>query len=246
MGISDYDRKKGRRMPGVCSFNEDEVLVFHDARVKARLKHVVHFTSFECKAKYKRHAPSHEGTKTSKSKTCPNENKPSWITYMQSSEVIFSWGWRNRTRSITEDNVELKAVYHDFKSIGGKTKTHAPGNTHAYIQTQLDRYHISEMVAEKALDAWEKSLPPPKPTRRCPRPDQVSDEHGLVTIAPFNGVEYGQEYLSFAAGEAIMAVEHPESGSGWSFGVLLTSQQTGWHPTEFVQRCQSNWSVHTA
>ena len=122
MGISDFDRKKSRRMPGVCSFNEDEVLVFHDARLKARLKHVVHFTSVECKAKYKRHAPSHEGTKTSKSKTCPNENKPSWITYMQSSEVIFSWGWRNRTRSITEDNVELKAVYHDFKSIGGKPK----------------------------------------------------------------------------------------------------------------------------
>ena len=64
------------------------------------------------------------------------------------------------------------------------------------------------MVAEKALDAWEKSLPPPKPTRRCPSPDQISGEHG------------------FAAGEAVMAVEHPEIGSGWSFGVSRTDQCT--------------------
>ena len=42
MGISDYDRKKGRRMPGACSFNGDAVFVFHDARVRARLTHVVH------------------------------------------------------------------------------------------------------------------------------------------------------------------------------------------------------------
>lgn len=97
---------------------------------------------------------------------------------------------------------------HVYKKI-----TYARGNTHAYIQTQLDRSQISELVAERALDAWVKCL---------------------VTKAPFDGREYGQEYLSFASGENILPVEHPENGDDWSLGCLLASQQTGWYPTAFA------------
>ena len=92
MGISDFDRKKGRRIPGACSFNEDAVFVVNDAQVKARLTYVVHLTSFECTVKVKCHAPSYGGTKTSKSKLCPNENKPNSITYMKKTRRHFLLG----------------------------------------------------------------------------------------------------------------------------------------------------------
>ena len=70
--------------------------------------------------------------------------------------------------------------------------------------------------------------------------EQAGKGDRLVSRAPFDGMDYGPEYLSFEKGEHITPIENLESGSGWSFGCLLTTQQTGWYPTEFAQRYQLN------
>ena len=75
--------------------------------------------------------------------------------------------------------------------------------------------------------------------------EQAGKGDRLVSRAPFDGMDYGPEYLSFEKGEHITPIENLESGSGWSFGCLLTTQQTGWYPTEFAQRYQLNWLMRT-
>ena len=70
--------------------------------------------------------------------------------------------------------------------------------------------------------------------------EQAGKGNRLVSRAPSDGTDYGQEYLSFERGERITPIEHLESASGWSFACLLTTQQTGWHPADFAQRYQLN------
>ena len=70
--------------------------------------------------------------------------------------------------------------------------------------------------------------------------EQAGKGNRLVSRAPSDGTDYGQEYLSIERGERITPIEHLESASGWSFACLLTTQQTGWHPADFAQRYQLN------
>ena len=70
--------------------------------------------------------------------------------------------------------------------------------------------------------------------------EQAGKGNRLVSRAPSDGTDYGQEYLSFERGERITPIEHLESASGWSFACLLTTQQTGWYPADFAQRYQLN------
>ena len=77
------------------------------------------------------------------------------------------------------------------------------GNAHAYIKSQFDRYDVSQLAAEKALDAWEKSVRPAMPRRPCPRTEEcVSTD--LCALADFDGIYYGKEYLTFLKGDTIV------------------------------------------
>ena len=69
---------------------------------------------------------------------------------------------------------------------------------------------------------------------------QAGKGNRLVSRAPSDGTDYGQEYLSFEGGERITSIEHLEGASGWSCACLLTTQQTGWYPADFAQRYQLN------
>ena len=70
---------------------------------------------------------------------------------------------------------------------------------HAYIQTKLDRYTISHLVAENALDAWEKTVCPPMSMRPCPCPKEHYNNSSkvLYTVADFDGNSYDKEHLTF-------------------------------------------------
>ena len=70
--------------------------------------------------------------------------------------------------------------------------------------------------------------------------EQAGKGNRLVSRAPSDGTDYGQEYLSFERGKRITPIEHLESASGWSFACLLTTQQTGWYPVDFARTYELN------
>ena len=111
-----------------------------------------------------------------------------------------------------------------------ETKTCAQGNTHAYIQSQQDRYEIGKLIAEQALDAWGKSMYPPMPRRPCPRPTEIV----LCALADFDGTSYGKEYLKFRKGDTIEKVLEPHGidSEGWAYGKL--GETIGWFPPAYA------------
>ena len=116
-----------------------------------------------------------------------------------------------------------------------------PGNAHAYIQSKEDRFTTGKQIAEAALDLWESRIPP-KPKRSCPvvdippKPNRTCTVVGCVpgcTIEDFDGAKYGEKYLSFKEGEAILMLTHLQEG--WAYGFLKGHQ--GWFPPSFVNTC---------
>ena len=117
------------------------------------------------------------------------------------------------------------------------------GNDHAYVQTRQDRWKTSVAIAEAALDLWEAArevnmgnvhhtVPPmPRTPRPCPAAEAV-----LHTLAAFSGAEYGNFYLSFDAGEALVLSPPPPGvlSEGWSFG-RKRNGECGWFPPEYAR-----------
>ena len=79
-------------------------------------------------------------------------------------------------------------------------------------------------TAELAADV------PPMPRRPPPLPV-------WRTLAPFNGAEYGNDYLIFNTDMEIMPAEAPVDvdAEGWHFGILVRSGARGWYPPAFVR-----------
>ena len=86
-----------------------------------------------------------------------------------------------------------------MRRVTSAKKKCAQSNVHAYIQTTVDRYTISQLVAEKALDAWEKTVCPPMSWRPCPHSKDHYNNSSTVlyTFTDFDGISYGKEHLTF-------------------------------------------------
>ena len=71
---------------------------------------------------------------------------------------------------------------------------------------------------------------PPKPKRSPPPPV-------WRTVAPFQGGEYGDGYLTFDVNMEILPAKAPVDvdAEGWHFGILVNSGVSGWYPPAFVQ-----------
>ena len=56
----------------------------------------------------------------------------------------------------------------------------------------------------------------------------------MLTVAAFHGEDYDGQYISFAAGEALLQREPPAGvdTEGWSYGYLLGAGVSGWYPPE--------------
>lgn len=54
----------------------------------------------------------------------------------------------------------------------------------------------------------------------------------------FDSTEYGQEYLSFSAGETIVRIKHPQEDDEWTFGMSKKTNKTGWVPAMLFRRRQ--------
>ena len=111
-----------------------------------------------------------------------------------------------------------------------KKKTCAQGNAHAYIQSQQDRHEIGQLVAEQALDEWEKSMYQPKPRRPCPQPAETV----LYARTDFDGISYGTEYLRFLRGDTIIKLLTPDGtdAQGWAYGKVR--ETIGWFPPTYA------------
>lgn len=69
---------------------------------------------------------------------------------------------------------------------------------------------------------------------------QEVDQKRSLAVADFNGTEFGEEYLSFKAGERVSTLPIPEGedSQGWQYGVL-SSGKKGWFPPEYVTEASS-------
>ena len=107
------------------------------------------------------------------------------------------------------------------------------GNAHAYIKSQFDRYDVSQLAAEKALDAWEKSVRPAMPRRPCPRTEE-NVSTALCALADFDGIYYGKGYLTFLKGDTIVKLLKPGGidAEGWACGKV--NETSGWFPPAYA------------
>ena len=53
--------------------------------------------------------------------------------------------------------------------------------------------------------------------------------------APFDGKDYGQEYLCVEIGDILEVHDHKESSGGWSWTFQPLTGRHGWVPTEYVR-----------
>ena len=100
-----------------------------------------------------------------------------------------------------------------------------------YIQTKSDRYKISQLVAERALDAWEKTVRPPMVGHPRPHPKEHEDDFSKVSyaIADFDRIYCGKKYLTCFKRKTIVKLLKPSgiNAEGWSDGEVNETSDAG-------------------
>ena len=63
-----------------------------------------------------------------------------------------------------------------------------------------------------------------------------------VAMRSFSGHEYGDEYLTFKAGDVVDLLPAPAGveAEGWAYGVLVNASCEGWFPPTYVKPLAAN------
>ena len=80
--------------------------------------------------------------------------------------------------------------------------------------------------------------PPPSPSPPpAPPPPPALPASPSWSVAPFDGREYGAEYLVFDIGVELQRLLIDPAG--WAFGILPSSGAQGWYPAEYATSTRS-------
>ena len=92
------------------------------------------------------------------------------------------------------------------------------------MPAKLDRYNINQLLAEKALDEWEKTMRPPMSRRLGNDSSTV-----LYALADFDEISYDKEYLAFPKGDASVKLFKPGGidAKGWTDGKVNEASGAG-------------------
>ena len=134
---------------------------------------------------------------------------------------VFIGGLAKKDRVVSGFTKNRKFLHTYFRRPGQRANHRLVATV--FIRTCKNFQRLSDPEPSGATLSTAPLIPPPPPL--------------LVTIAKFEGRNYGAEYLNFAKAQQIMARQAPKGcdPEGWAYGVLMDTGALGWYPPAYAK-----------